>query len=216
MQNNPFLTQLFSVPLLSGNSNNSEIRDKICNLAYEFKNSRQEAGLVSHEWDKHTITNDLNKFDEYGVTSYYSKNLVKEVEWQEASNFILDFARTMLSTVCEDTIGIGNMWTTIYPQNAHVPLHIHDNGLLSGVFYAKADKDCGDIVFEDPAYIAKTMRNRGLKNFPSVNTKYTYPVKAGDMIIFPSWLPHQTYPNKSGEDRIIISFNITFPGDAKL
>lgn len=216
MQNNPFLTQIFAVPLLSGNSDNIQIREKACALAYEFKDSKESAGLVSHEWDKHTITDDVDKFDKYGVTSFYFKNLVKEPQWKEIHEFILSFAKVMIGTVYSGDISIGNMWTTIYPQKAYVPMHIHDNGILSGVYYAKANKDCGDIVFEDPAYIAKIMRNRGPSTFPRPNTRYTYPVKAGDMIIFPSWLPHQTYPNNSGEDRIIISFNIDFPGDPKL
>ena len=30
------------------------------------------------------------------------------------------------------------------------------------------------------------------------------------MILFPSWLPRSTRPNLSGEDRIIVSFNLDF------
>ena len=33
-------------------------------------------------------------------------------------------------------------------------------------------------------------------------------VLEGDLLIFPSYLPHYVEPNKSDEDRIVISFNI--------
>ena len=31
--------------------------------------------------------------------------------------------------------------------------------------------------------------------------------KPGDLLIFPSWVPHYTEPNMSNEDRISFSFN---------
>ena len=37
---------------------------------------------------------------------------------------------------------------------------------------------------------------------------FDYQVKVGDLILFPSWLPHFVLPNTSEENRISISFNI--------
>ena len=33
-------------------------------------------------------------------------------------------------------------------------------------------------------------------------------VQEGDLLIFPSYLPHSVQPNESDKDRIVISFNI--------
>jgi len=100
------------------------------------------------------------------------------------------------------------MWTTIYPPGAFVPEHVHSNALLSGVFYARAPESCGNLVFKDPSYVAKTMFLRKVGDFPSVATMHVIDVKTGSMVLFPAWLPHQTEANESKEDRIIVSFNL--------
>ena len=33
-------------------------------------------------------------------------------------------------------------------------------------------------------------------------------VSEGDLLLFPAYLPHQVSKNESGEDRIVISFNV--------
>lgn len=210
-----FIRQIFPTPFFVGTSPNTEIREKICELAYAFKDEAQDAGLVSVAWDLNGKSSRKEDFDEYGVTSFYSKNLLNEEPWFPVIDFIHDFSASMIRTVYngEDSM-ILNMWTTIYPQGAFVPAHIHDNSLLSGVFYAKAKPNCGNLVFEDPAHIAKNMSSRGANVFPTLPTRYTQDVEEGMMVLFPSWLPHQTRPNKSGEDRIIVSFNIGFRRNA--
>jgi uncharacterized protein (TIGR02466 family) len=207
-----FLQNILSVPILVGRSSSTEVCDLIKELAYKFRDSDDsDCGLVSEKWTTGDKSKDRAEFDKYGVTSYYSKNLIREEEWLPVADFIHHFASAMISEVYDgDDMGIGNMWTTIYPQGAYVPQHIHDRCLLSGCFYAAAEPDCGDIVFVDPAWTAKSMFVRYGNQFPTVGTRYQQPVETGTMVIFPGWLPHETKPNHSGSDRIIVSFNLTF------
>lgn len=206
---NPFLTNIFSTPLLCGVSDNTKILKSIETLSYKFKEESKSVGLVSDAWEQAKISNQKEEYEKFGVTSFYSKNLIKEDEWQEATYFINEFSQAMINTVYGgNDLVITNMWTTIYPQEAFVPEHIHNNSFLSGVLYIKAKKNCGNLIFRDPSYIAKSMLSRSPNDFPSVHTQYTQEVSEGLMIIFPSWLPHHSQPNRSGEDRIIVSFNI--------
>ena len=46
---------------------------------------------------------------------------------------------------------IGNMWANINPPGGYNRPHIHPNSHFSGVYYIKATKDSGDIVFNDPS-----------------------------------------------------------------
>lgn len=211
----PFLKNIFSTPYFVGKSDNTDIQQKICDLAYKFKSSAENAGLVSQGWDDNVLSSNQEDFDEQGVTSFYSTNLIHEEEWQEVAAFIFDFATTMISEVYEGRdVALLNMWTTVYPPGAFVPQHIHDNALISGVYYAKATPNCGDLVFTDPAWVAKNMVSRGANVFPTIPTKWTQPVSSGAMVLFPAWLPHHTKANKSQEDRIIVSFNIGFTNNA--
>lgn len=205
-----FLRGIFQTPLLVGNSDSVEIRKKICELALRFKENATDARLVSGGWNYGAKSSSPDDFDKFGVTSFGEKSLLDEAEWKEISTFLYDFARTMISSVNNDTsvVSFINSWVTIYPPGAYVPEHIHSNSMLSGVFYAKVPENGGNLLFKDPSAVAKTMFIRHYNDFPTVPTIYTHVVEEGQMVIFPSWLPHMTEVNKSNENRIMVSFNI--------
>ena len=59
---------------------------------------------------------------------------------------------------------IGNMWANINPPGGYNRPHIHPNSHFSGVYYIKATKDSGDIVFNDPrstSHMAMPARKKG-------------------------------------------------------
>ena len=201
-----FLQNIFATPMLKGHSSNQAIPLEIVTRAYQLRSGMTQGKLVSDHWDLGSSSSDPQDFVTHGVTSFNSTESLNQLpEWNTVTAFIEDFAVTMLSSIGADA-KITNMWTTIYPQGAFVPEHVHSNSLFSGVFYAKAEPQCGEIVFHDPAWVAKTM---SLKDgYDSHNTKYKITPETGMMLIFPGWLPHRTLPNRSGEDRIMISFNL--------
>jgi uncharacterized protein (TIGR02466 family) len=206
-----FLKGIFSTPILVGHSSNTEICKKICDLAIDFKETALDAGLVSEEWNYARKSSSAEDFQRYGVTSFNSGSLLDKPEWKEVVDFIYDFANNMISTVnnTDKKVTFLNCWVTIYPPGTYVPEHIHSNSLLSGVFYAKVPNGCGNLIFKDPASIAKTMHiGSSIKDFPTVETMYTHVVEAGQMVIFPAWLPHFTQINRSDDNRIMVSFNI--------
>lgn len=103
-----------------------------------------------------------------------------------------------------------NCWANVNPKYASNKIHDHANCLFSGVYYLKAPKDGGNLMFYDP---------RSAKSFykPKVSTFTAYTADAiahvaetGLLLIFPSWLKHGVEPNLSDEDRVSISFNYVF------
>jgi uncharacterized protein (TIGR02466 family) len=205
-----FLRTILPTPILVGVTDNKEICQKICDLAYEFKSKARDASLVSEEWLRGTRSSSQEEFEKKGVTSFNSGSLTDDPQWSEVAGFIYSFANAMIQSVNDAATKpvFIRMWTTIYPPGAFVPEHVHSNALLSGVFYAKAPEKCGDLIFRDPAWVAKMMYIRKVKEFPDVNTQHAHEVKVGSMVIFPAWLPHFTEVNESNEDRIIVSFNL--------
>ena len=213
-----FRLDIFPTPLWVGESHDSDVRASIEALSYHFKNEQQgkRTGLVSEKWNEQVISDDEAAKAKHGITSFFSENLVFNESWKEAGDFLLNMAGTMLSDT-HDVQGmkLGNMWTTIYPQEGFVPQHIHSCFSVSGVYYVKAAPNCGSIVFKDPSWVAKTMNVwGGNKVFPHGGVDYEIHPRPGMMILFPSWLPHSTKANKSDEDRIIVSFNLDF-GEVK-
>ena len=214
---NPFLRTIFPTPLLAGASDNADICQKICELAYEFKSKAQDASLVSDQWSRGTKSSSQSDFEKKGVTSFNSGSLTKDPKWREVVAFVYSMASTMIQSVNDapSKPAFISMWTTIYPPGAFVPEHVHSNALLSAVFYAKTPEKCGNIVFRDPSSVAKMMFIRKPREFPCVDTLHVHEVKAGAMVIFPAWLPHFTEANESSEDRIIVSFNMNMVDKAK-
>ena len=214
-----YTKEIFATPIYAGATDNKSIIDLICNLAYKWqdetlnkldKDGNPIPGLMSYHWDLKTESNSGNDFKKFGITTFYTGNLAENLEWSPVTKFIIEMIFKLLGTDCKYNINITNMWATIYPKGAHVPEHVHNNSLYSGVFYAKTSPNCGNIVFKDPSYIAKSMASKLSDGFPSVPVTFTQEVDTGIMILFPSWLPHYTQPNESDEDRIIISFNLDF------
>ena len=100
---------------------------------------------------------------------------------------------------------IRSMWGNISPKGGMNFTHIHPSGWMSGVYYIQLPKDNDVITFEDP----RPARMMDFQRSCLVKDEYfDYQVKVGDLILFPSWLPHYVLPNTSDENRISISFNI--------
>ena len=134
---------------------------------------------------------DIKKFCEY-----QSKNYLEEIEG----------ANTDLAE-----LRITQSWLNINkPQEYHLP-HFHPNSYLSGVFYFQCLPN-DNIMFSN-----RTKGNMQTLEFTkkkstewnSMNTVQN--IIGGDLIIFPSWVPHGVNKNETlNRERISLAFN-TFP-----
>ena len=87
-------------------------------------------------------------------------------------------------------------------------LHTHPNSYLSAAYYAKAPKNSGNFMIEDPLSVSRHSYPI-IEKETELNIKVaSLDVEEGDLLIFPAYLPHQVLPNESDEDRIVISFNL--------
>ena len=112
------------------------------------------------------------------------------------------------------TTMVASAWVNINSPGAYNRLHTHPESQLSGVMWIKSPKDSGVIEFENPnSHEAFTEINAYVEEFKEKNSVYPVywfsPIE-GRMLVFPSHLRHLVEENKSNEDRISISFNVTF------
>ena len=105
-------------------------------------------------------------------------------------------------------IRITEMWAIINKKNDFNVLHTHPNCYLSSAYYVKTSENCGKFEIENPN-IAKR------HSFPEIAKKNeinldvaSIDVSEGDLLLFPSYLPHKVGKNESDGDRIVISFNV--------
>ena len=64
------------------------------------------------------------------------------------------------------------------------------------------------------AFTTCTFLNRQLIEDTGITPQYAINPKAGDIILFPSYLPHYVEENKEENDRISIAWNISLHIDA--
>ena len=102
---------------------------------------------------------------------------------------------------------ITGMWSVINRANAFNERHFHPNNYLSSAYYVKAPESCGDINFFDPRDV-NVIRSPNLSEHNLlINDRLGITPREGLFILFPSYLHHSVEPNKSNEERIVISFN---------
>ena len=100
------------------------------------------------------------------------------------------------------------MWAIINKKDSFNLIHTHPNSYLSAAYYVRAPENCGKFLVENPNSVSNHSYPRISKETELNANIRGLDVKEGDLLFFPSYLPHKVGRNMSDEDRIVISFNI--------
>ena len=104
---------------------------------------------------------------------------------------------------------LANMWININKYKDFNKSHLHLYSSISGVFYVKCPKNCGDIVLQNNALDFLYCWDPNVKTYNSyTSSEWFIPCENNLLLLFPSYLKHYVQPNLSKEDRISLSFNI--------
>lgn len=95
-----------------------------------------------------------------------------------------------------------NYWTNVNQTGARNTLHAHKSAIFSGVYYIQGT-DTGALRILNPANMLCDCNRLS----PFVRD-FNYLPKDRDLILWPSWLPHEVEPNPSNKERINIAYDI--------
>jgi uncharacterized protein (TIGR02466 family) len=95
-------------------------------------------------------------------------------------------------------------WTNVNDPGSINKLHTHEKWNFSAVYYIQGT-DTGALNLLNPANTLLTCNPLS----PFMNT-FSFDPKDGDLIVWPSWLPHEVEINKSTRQRINIVYNVRF------
>lgn len=130
---------------------------------------------------------------------------------QEVFKPLLEKTTTIAQSIIESIsqnrpqMVIRAMWGNINPKGGMNFTHVHPSGWMSGVYYIQLPQGTDEITFEDP----RPARMMDFQRSCLVSDEYfSHRPKVGELLLFPSWLPHFVLPNTSDEERISVSFNI--------
>jgi len=107
----------------------------------------------------------------------------------------------------EPTI-ISASWFNVLGKDGVVEKHKHvdswsntKGSVVSGAYYPHAEEGSASLIFDFP-----DKRKLSIKDTQYDTIPFSVESKSGNLILFPSWLPHWTEPNETSE-RITVSFN---------
>ena len=106
---------------------------------------------------------------------------------------------------------ISALWVNINSTNHYNKSHVHPGCQFVGSYYLQTSKNCGRLVVENPVpshQMDEFYGNRFSVYNPYTSNVYFHEPQAGELVLFPAWIPHYAEPNKGSKDRISISFNI--------
>lgn len=102
-------------------------------------------------------------------------------------------------------------WMNANPAGGYNAPHTHPGAHWSGVYYVSQPEietgNSGMIEFLDPR---SDLPNWRILKAQAFRPKHKVRPKAGEIVLFPSYLVHWVYPNEANEDRVTIAFNATF------
>jgi uncharacterized protein (TIGR02466 family) len=143
--------------------------------------------------------------DTYILNKNEFKNLKKELYLK-----VQDYFDRVISSSDSITPYITQSWLNYTERDQYHHKHRHSNSLISGVFYINCDEKFDSIKFFSGKHnpIQVEVKEWNLWNSGS----WRFPVKTGDIILFPSSLPHMVENNQEADTRISLSFNVFIKG----
>lgn len=174
------------------------------------------------EKDREFLTNlDFERMPSENGNFTKNKNVLDFEECKQLKNKIIKalngYVRNYLQVSKNVNFYLQNSWV-----NEHLPTdwaqpHIHQNSLISGVYYIKTFENSGDITFLKPdgyTNLFHSSINIEFDNKDAHNTdRLSYQPVDGDLLIFPSHLMHMIGKNKNEQKRYSMGFNFFAEGE---
>ena len=190
---------IFPIPIHQFDVNGfSEIKDELIDYAYDYKKKDPKGVSLSNR----------------GGWQSEGFEIINE---DDVLQLILINCRSNFPPIKESVELRGYAWININKPGDYNIKHVHPTNNLSGVLWVKAPQNSGDIVFDSPnnfeSFLENKSYNDDFKKSNFIDDSYhCYPTE-GRIIVFPSHLEHHVQENKSNEDRISVSFNISLSNE---
>ena len=149
-------------------------------------------------------------------------------EWDALLRFIVDGLRQTVALANQGAwpeatpglqIALRGIWFQIANRGSHHDVHTHGNCSWSGVYCLQVDDETprqahpllgatnGVTRFYGPHFNHLGGAHMDFGNAYLQSAHLDFAPVPGQLIVFPSWLPHQAMPYDGAADRVIVSFN---------
>lgn len=98
-------------------------------------------------------------------------------------------------------LSMTSCWVNVMPEGSHHSLHLHPLAVVSGTYYVDVPPGSGSLKLEDPRLSLM------MASPPRPGLFCEIQPKAGDVLLWESWLRHEVTPHRGRRERISVSFN---------
>ena len=160
------------------------------------------------EQKNHTYKNTGNftTHDTYVLDKKEFKNIKKFLE-----KCCKDYLEKIICSKNNITLYITQSWLNYTEESQFHHKHEHPNSVVSGVLYLDTDVKTDQIVFSHPIRYQQIQADVDKYNTWNSDS-WWFPVKTGELYMFPSSLTHQVVTKEGNNTRISLAFNTLYKG----
>lgn len=181
-------------------------------IAFDLKDLSHEisqimkADQAGHLWSQKNYVNGYTSYGSWDRLHQMSSTFEKLSKKIDAH--VYQYAQKLDYDVKKNDLKMITCWVNYMPPSALHTAHIHPQSVISGTFYVETPPGTSSIKFEDPR-LGFFMNSPSLKNKARQQNQRFFSVepKAGQVVLFESWLKHEVPINRAKKPRISVSFN---------
>lgn len=121
------------------------------------------------------------------------------------------YARALALDLTHRELVMTDCWINVMPPGVVHSLHLHPLATISGTYYVRTPAGSSPLKLEDPRlerFMAAPPKRADAP--PRLRPWVSLPARAGQLVLFESWLRHEVPPHLGRGDRVSISFNFNW------
>ena len=193
-----FVTEIYKAALDNARELNADIEQTTKMLAKEDKAGR--AWCKEHGYQGYTSYSSL---DDLVQRATCFDDLVRAIRPHAEK-----FAAALQMDLGGKKLKLDNIWVNVLEPGGSHSGHIHPHCILSGTYYVRVPDGASSLKFEDPRLPMMMAAPSPREDADEEHKRFVYVApKAGDLLLWESWLRHEVPPNRAASSRISVSFN---------
>ena len=176
--------------------------------------TKMDRGFTKQELQ---FVNEQKKHCDNNIGNIHTKDnyILNRKEFKNIKKFLDKNCKEYLETViCPKNnieLYITQSWLNYTETNQYHHKHQHPNSVISGVLYFNSDIKNDKIIFSHPTVYQQIKPNIDKFNIWNSDTWF-FPVKTGNLFMFPSSTTHQVETKQGNNTRISLAFNVFIKG----
>jgi uncharacterized protein (TIGR02466 family) len=130
---------------------------------------------------------------------------------RELDRHVAQFARRLQLDLAARALTMTDCWVNVMGRGTVHGLHLHPLSTISGTYYVAVPEGSPGLKFEDPRLERFMASPPRLSRARRANRQWVMlSARAGQVVLFESWLRHEVTPNTQAAERVSISFNYSW------